>query len=182
MNTFRIKNIITLYFSLISFSVFSQSTSLDSTIQKQPANHSYPEIKGYVGIVHPIYTFSNDGNVVNFKDYYLVGNPWGINIWKSKKFGFSFEFTPYIKTDNKGSKMSNFLFHPGILYRLGKEFTMIGRVAYETSGRYGFTPIINKVLIRTKSNTFFVAVLLPVRFGNSLAPSYTASFQFGVGF
>ena len=144
--------------------------------------HHYPEIRGYIGIVHPLYTWSDNGNIANFTDYYLVGNPWGINIWKSPKFGLSLEFTPYIKFSNKDSKLSNFLFHPGVLYRLGHDFTLIGRVAYETSGRYGFTPILNKVVHRKDSNTFFVALLFPARYGNLQAPSYTIAFQFGIGF
>ncbi|MBY0426199.1 MAG: hypothetical protein K2Q22_11220 [Cytophagales bacterium] len=173
---------------LSSLSVFAQKNCNDSTILKEGVSDivkekaTFPEIKGYVGLVHPIYTFSNDGNVSNFKDYYLVGNPWGINIWKSKKFGFTFEFTPFVKTDTKGSKVNNILFHPGILYRLGNDFTFVFRLAYETSGRYGITPIINKVLWRGKDTNFFVAVLLPTRFGNNQAPSATVAFQFGLGF
>ncbi len=147
-----------------------------------PAPSSFPEIKGYVGLVHPLYTFSREGNVPNFSDYYLVGMPWGINIWKSKKFGITFEFTPFIKTDQAGSRISNFLFHPGILYRLGNDFTFITRAAFETGGRYGFTPIINKVFVRKKDYTLFAALLTPVRFGNGHEPSVTISFQFGIGF
>jgi len=175
---FLIKSLIAGLFVLSASPIFSQTA--DST--RTEATHKYPEIKGYVGLVHPIYTWSNDGNHANFTDYYVVGNPWGINIWKSKKFGFSFEFTPFLKFTNKGSKMSNFLFHPGVLYRIGHEFTLIGRLAFETSGRYGFTPILNKVVYRSKTNTIFIAALLPIRFGNDLAPTYTAAFQFGVGF
>lgn len=159
---------------LIAFSLAAQ--------QADTIPHKYPEIKGYVGLVHPIYTWSQDGNNVNFKNYYLVGNPWGINIWKTKKLGISFEFTPFIRADKNSSKLSNFLFHPGILYRTGKDFTLIGRAAYETSGRYGFTPILNKVVCRGKQASFFVALLLPVRFGNSHPASITTAFQFGIGF
>jgi len=166
-----------LFLLLLSLPLFSQTDSSGVT-----ATHKYPEIKAYVDIVHPIYTWSKDGNHANFDDSYVVGNPWGINIWKNKKFGFTFEFTPTIKFTNSGSKMTNFLFHPGVLYRIGHEFTLIGRVAYETSGRYGFTPILNKVVYRSKANTIFIAALLPIRFGNALAPSYTAAFQFGLGF
>ena len=125
----------------------THAQTIDST-RKETA--VFPEIKGYVGMVHPLYTVSGDGNVGNFDKYYTFGMPWGINIWKSKKFGFTFEFTPFIRSDNKGVKMSNFLFHPGILYRLGHEFTLIGRGAFETSGRFGFTPILNKVVYRKK--------------------------------
>lgn len=159
----------------LSFVAIAQDSTKISTTH-------FPEIKGYVGLVHPIYTWSKDGNVSNFKDYYLVGNPWGINIWKSKKFGVSFEFTPFVRTDKNGSKVSNVQFHPGVLYRLGHDFTLIGRVAYETSGRYGITPILNKVLLRGKNSTFFVAALAPIRFGNNHALAVTAAFQFGVGF
>jgi hypothetical protein len=175
-----IKSVYTIVFFLLSGNAIAQST--DSIVTKPSHVKSYPEIKGYVGIVHPLYTWSDDGNVSNFKDYYLFGNPWGINIWKSSKFGFTFEFTPFIKTDRKLSKVSNVLFHPGFLYRLGHYFTLIGRVAYETSGRYGFTPILNKVLIRNKQTTVFAALLLPARYGNQHRPAYTVAFQFGVGF
>ncbi len=172
--------IVSILFSLTGIGQELKQDSLN--VVKSKAEQHYPEIKGYVGLVHPIYTWSADGNAVNFKDYYVVGNPWGINIWKSKKFGITFEFTPFVRSDKNGSKVSNVLFHPGVLYRLGHDFTFVGRVAYETSGRYGVTPIINKVLLRNKGTTFFVAALLPVRFGNNHAPAVTGAFQFGVGF
>lgn len=171
-------------FCLSGIGAYCQSVSSDTLKSKNSSAtiHSYPEVKGYVGLVAPIYTFSKDGNTLNGENNFVIGNPWGINLWKSKKFGFSFEFTPFLKIDNKDSKVSNIMFHPGVLYRLGHEFTLIGRVAYETSGRYGFTPIINKVLVRTPTNTFFVAGLLPVRFGNSHSPSVAIAVQFGIGF
>ena len=77
------------------------------------AQEAFPQIKGYVGLVHPLYTFSSEGGQPNFRDYYIVGNPWGINIWKTKKFGVSFEFTPFLRVDDRSSKVSNVLFHPG---------------------------------------------------------------------
>ncbi|HEX8547640.1 MAG TPA: hypothetical protein VF691_11805 [Cytophagaceae bacterium] len=161
------------------FFAFGQTPADTAQIKKE---HSFPEIKGYVGIVHPLRTWSKDGNTYNFEKFYTFGNPWGINVWKSKKIGFSLEFTPFIRSDEKGVRMSNFLFHPGLLYRLGREFTLIGRLAYETSGRFGFTPILNKVVYRNKDYSIFVAGLLPVRYGNVHAPSYTVAFQFGLGF
>lgn len=186
---FKFNNMLKIRLFILSVFLFyttsnlhSQSLTADSVTGVKGEIHKFPEIKGYVGLVHPIYTFSNDGNVVNFKDYYVVGNPWGINIWKSKQFGVTFEFTPFIRFENNSSKVSNVLFHPGVLYRIGREFTVIGRLAYETSGRFGFTPIISKVLARGKNANFFVAVLLPVRFGNAHAPAVTTAFQFGVGF
>ncbi|MDB5257460.1 MAG: hypothetical protein JWM14_2155 [Chitinophagaceae bacterium] len=171
------RNMLLFFLAWNASTAFAQSDSLQRTTK-----HAYPEIKGYTGLVHPLYTWSDDGNHANFTDYYLVGNPWGINIWKSAKFGVSLEFTPYIKFANNDSKLSNFVFHPGVMYRLGHDFTLIGRVAYETSGRYGFTPILNKVIYRDQSSTVFVALLLPARYGSTLAPSYSVAFQFGIGF
>lgn len=147
----------------------------------QPAS-GYPKIAGYVGILHPIVTFSKDQTTTNFKDFYLVGFPTGINIWKSPRIGFSAEFVPSIRADKTGSKMNNFLFHPGILVALGHNWTFAGRAAFETSGRYGFTPVINKIVRKNKNSGYFVALPLPVRFGNDLPATVTIGFQFGISF
>lgn len=78
-------------FSFLLSYVHAQAPVEDSTrIIKDKLNKEevlYPEIKGYIGIVHPLYTISSEGNSSNFDGYYLVGLPCGINIWKSKKFG-----------------------------------------------------------------------------------------------
>jgi hypothetical protein len=68
------------------------------------------------------------------------------------------------------------------LVTLGKGFTFIGRAAFETGGRYGFTPIINKVVRKNKHSNYFVAIPVPVRFGNDKPASATLAFQFGLGF
>jgi hypothetical protein len=149
--------------------IFSQTTS-------------YPLITGYIGIVHPIVSFSDSGTTTNFKDYYIVGVPVGINIWKSAKIGFSLEFVPFIKAEKGTSKMNNFLFQPGILVAMGHGFTFAGRAAFETSGRYGITPVFNYVFKKNKSSSYYIAIPLPVRFGNNLPTSVGISFQFGIAF
>ncbi|HEX6432317.1 MAG TPA: hypothetical protein VF008_31710 [Niastella sp.] len=151
-----------------------------SKAQQPPV--TYPKIAGYVGILHPIVTFSKHETTTNFKDYYLAGLPTGINIWKSSKIGFSAEFVPFIKADSTGSKMNNFLFHPGILVALGKGWTFAGRAAFETGGRYGFTPVINKIVKKNTNSGYFVAIPLPVRFGNNHDATWTVGFQFGITF
>ena len=149
--------------------------------QQTPAQ-TYPKIAGYVGIVHPIVTFSSDGTHTNFKDSYVVGMPIGINIWKSAKIGFSSEIVPFIKATGSGSKVNNVLFHPGVLVALGNGFTFAGRAAFETSGRYGLTPVFNKVVKKNKGSSYFVAIPLPARFGNGLPSSFGIGFQFGISF
>jgi len=143
---------------------------------------STPKIGVYASIVHPIVAFSSDGPSYNFKDYYAVGFPFGINYWKTSNVGFSFELSPFIKSENGTSKMSYLLFHPGVLVALGKGYTFVGRMAFETSGRYGVTPVFNKVFARGKSCSYFIAVPLPVRFGNDKPTSASVGLQFGISF
>jgi hypothetical protein len=157
-----------LFLFSISTSTFSQTT--------------YPQVKAYVGILHPIVTFSEQAPNYNFDGHYVVGMPTGINIWKSAKVGFTMEFVPIIRAENGTSKMNNLLFHPGVLLALGKGFTFAGRAAFETSGRYGFTPVFNKTVIKCKNNSYFIAVPLPIRFGNDKPTSFTIGFQFGIAF
>ncbi|MGN6416915.1 MAG: hypothetical protein ACTHMC_05470 [Pseudobacter sp.] len=158
--------------TMVCFQAFSQ----------QPVT-TYPKITGYVGILHPVVTFADgDKPHYNFDGSYVVGMPTGINIWKSSALGFSMEFVPLIRAANGTSRMNNFLFHPGALFGLGKGYTLAARAAFETSGRYGFTPVLNKIVKKNKGSSLFVAVPVPVRFGNDLPSSLTVGFQFGIIF
>ncbi len=170
------KNKITFLTLLVlgSFKTFAQQSSTENT---------YPKIAGYMGILHPINTWSADGTITgNFGAIYTIGFPTGINILKSDKIGFSFEFVPTIRSENGVSKMNNFLFHPGLMFRFKHGLTLVTRAAFETSGRYGFTPVFNKVVKKNKHSNYFVAIPFPVRFGNDRPTTYTLGFQFGVGF
>jgi hypothetical protein len=146
------------------------------------AQQTYPKVTGYVGILHPLLTFSSAGTEKNFDGHYVVGLPTGINIWKSPKIGFSMEFVPTVRAEKGSSRMSNFLFHPGVLVALGSGFTFAGRAAFETSGRYGLTPVLNKMIIKNAASSYFIAIPLPIRFGNEKPTSATIGFQFGIAF
>ena len=156
-------------------------TITNIVIAQTPA--TYPKIVLYVGVLHPLVTYGNNSKPhYNFDGAYTAGLPTGINIWKSAKIGFSMEFVPLIRAANGTSKMSNFLFHPGALFGLGKGFTLATRAAFETSGRYGFTPVLNKIVKRNPQSSYFIAVPLPARFGNDLPASLSMGFQFGIIF
>lgn len=155
--------------------------SLHSFSQSGPVQ-TYPKLAGYVGILHPIVTVTSSDISTNFDGYYVVGLPTGINIWKLQKIGFSAEFVPFVRAENGTSRMSNFLFHPGVLISLGKGWTFAGRAAFETSGRYGFTPVLNKIVKKNKNSGYFIAFPFPVRFGNAHGTSFTGGFQFGISF
>lgn len=142
----------------------------------------YPRTTGYLSIVHPIVTVDKDSTIYNFSGAYTIGFPCGINILKSDKIGFSFELTPFIKASDGKSKLNNILFHPGVMLRYRKGFTFIGRMAFETSGRYGVTAVFNKIVIRKKLNNYFIAVPVPFRFGNGKPPSIGAAVQIGISF
>jgi len=163
----------TITFIFVIFSYFSQAQALQNT---------YPKIVGYMGILHPLATFTNTETTTNFSSSYTIGFPTGINILKSDKIGFSFEFVPIIRLEKGISKVNNFLFHPGVMFRYQHGLTLVTRAAFETGGRYGFTPVLNKVVKKNKNSNYFVAVPLPVRFGNDKPASLTIGFQFGVGF
>lgn len=142
----------------------------------------YPKITGYVGLLHPVVTFGSDKPHYNFDGAYVAGLPTGLNLWKNQHTGFSMEFVPTIRASGGTSRMSNFLFHPGVLFGLGKGWTIAARAAFETSGRYGFTPVLNKVVIKGKHTSMFAAVPVPVRFGNDQPATLTIGFQFGIAF
>lgn len=164
----QIRHAILLVLLVFSTSVFSQTI--------------YPKITGYFSVMHPIVTVSSEETAVNFRDYYSVNFPTGINIWKSSKIGFSFEIAPSIKTEDGISKVNSVLFHPGVLVALGHGFTFAGRAAFETSGRFGVTPVITKTVIKNSNSSFYVSLPFPIRFGNNHPATFTSGVQLGLAF
>lgn len=164
---------------LLFHSVFLMSL-LPALAQQAP--HDGPRTVMYQGILHPLVTFSDHAPAYNFSSYYLVGFPVGVNLWKSGKLGYSLEVVPFVRAENGISRVSNVLFHPGFLFGLGKGFTLATRMAFETSGRYGVTPVLNKTFRQPGPISYFVAMPLPLRFGNDRAASFTVGLQFGVTF
>jgi hypothetical protein len=150
--------------------------------QAQPAASPYPIVRGYLSVVNPIVIFNKHGGTFNFSPSYTVGFPCGVNILKSNRFGFSFEVTPYLNFADSLSKVTNFLFHPGLMLRYAKGFTFIARLAFETLGRYGATAIFNKIVIRSKTNSYFIAVPVALRFGAHQPGSIGTGIQLGITF
>ncbi|WP_295719717.1 hypothetical protein [Mucilaginibacter sp.] len=147
---------------------------------QQPTN--YPKVTGYFSVFNPVATWNKDGVTSNFSDVYTICFPFGVNILKSDHFGVSFEVAPAIRTEKNISKVNSVLFHPGAMFRFKHGFTFIGRMAFETNGRFGFTPVFNQMIVKGKDAGFFVSVPLPVRFGNNQPASVTTGLQLGVTF
>jgi hypothetical protein len=133
-----------------------------------PATHTttYPKMVGYLSFILPFITVEKGTPAsYDFQSNTKIGFPTGVNVLYSSKFGFSYEFTPTIKTVNGHSSMSNLLFDPGPMFRFQYGFTFIPRLAFETSGRFGVTPVFNEVYLRTKAVNYFIAFSLPFRWG-----------------
>jgi hypothetical protein len=171
------------FFLLISTSFYKNSLA-----QSEPATiRAYPFVKGYLSFIIPMVTINKDETVTEFEKATTIGFPVGLNIYYSDKFGFSFEITPSIQWVDPSngpavSKTSNLLFDPGPMFRFRHNFTIITRLAFETQGRYGFTPVFNKVYFQTKAVNYFVALSLPARFGNNQPASIGVNLQFGFTF
>ena len=147
-----------------------------------PKPFEYPKIIGYFSAMQPLINFNKNGGSFNFTDNYLICFPTGINIIKSDKIGISFEVTPFIKAENNDSKISNFLFHPGIIFRKKNGIAITTRAAFETSGRYGGTLIFSKIIIKNQNSNIFLAIPIGFRFGNQMPASVGLGFQCGVLF
>lgn len=143
---------------------------------------TYPRVTGYFSILHPLTTYTNRDFTSNFGNVYIIAFPFGVNILKSDNFGISFEVAPAIRTEKNISKVSTVLFHPGAMFRFKHGFTFIGRMAFETSGRFGVTPVFNQVIKKGKDASLFVSVPFPVRFGNDQPFSVGTGVQLGVSF
>jgi len=163
------------------FLLFSITTVFVVQLKAQQATN-YPRPVGYISVVHPMVSFDADGSHYNFDGSYTVGFPVGVNVLKSDKIGYSFEVVPFINSANGTSKTNNVLIHPGVMFRYPKGFTFLTRLAFETAGRYGFTLVFNKVVYKTKMNNYFIAMPLPVRFGNDKPVSAGIALQLGVTF
>jgi hypothetical protein len=148
--------------------------------EKVAPKPKYPKVVGYLSFILPLETLQSGTVTPNFDHHTSsIGFPIGVNVLYSDRFGFSYEFTPTVKASGGTSKMSNLLFDPGTMFRFDHGFTIITRLAFETSGRYGFTPVFNQVYARTKAVNYFVALSLPNRFGNAAAYSIGLNLQIG---
>ncbi|RTL49335.1 MAG: hypothetical protein EKK39_11385 [Sphingobacteriales bacterium] len=152
------------------------------TIEKPAtANH---EVKGYFSFIIPWVTFSKDGTTAEFQKFTTIGFPIGLNVYYSKKFGVSYEITPLVQWYHPTggtafSRTNNLLFDPGIIFRGKNGFNFVPRLAFETQGRYGFTPVFNKVYLKTKDVDYWFSVSIPTRFGNNVPVSVGGNLQIG---
>jgi hypothetical protein len=146
-------------------------------------------LAGYhAGIVQIMFAVNKDNfTTLDKYDFYFIGFPFGITFNTHGKLKFDLEFVPIIKPYfNSGVPIQvHLLFHPGILYPLGKGWTFGFRLAYENSvNQIGFTPLINKGFKRKNNSVFFLELVAPARFGPEKNSGYTqlGGLHIGIGF
>lgn len=137
------------------------------------------KVSGYFGVLHPIATLQGGQVTTNFDDAYTVAFPTGINVQRNAGMGFSFEIVPTIKSNSLRSSVSGVAIQPGVSFPLKNGWTFVNRVSFETSGRYGITPVIAKVIIPGK-NAVSCVMPIPIKFGNEQPASVTAALLFTV--
>jgi hypothetical protein len=175
MKNIRIKGVIVFLILCLFFkNSFAQ--------QDNPAPTTYPKVTGFFAVLVPIGTFTNNNFTANFSKSTAFGLPFGLNLLKSDHLGFSMEMVPFILAQNGSSKMNYMLFHPGVMFRFPHGFTITPRLAFQTDGRYGMTPVFSKIISSQKNYQIFLSLSEPARFGNNLPGSYTTAMQLGISF
>ncbi len=159
--------------------IFGQTAMPAQVPAQAPA---YPVVVAYTCVFVPIVSTNSKTTTWNFSNTWSIGLATGINILYSDRFGFSFDITPVITTTNGISRVANVIFDPGAIFRLKKGFALITRAAFETAGRFGESTILSKVFSPAKRTSSFIAIGVPLRFGNNLPASIGASLFFGVAF
>jgi hypothetical protein len=176
-----------LYFIIFIITGFFNYEHLHAQSKTAISSQVYPQVKGYLSFIIPMLTINKNETTTEFEKATTIGFPVGINVYYSDKFAFSLEITPSVQWTHPSngpatSKTNNLLFDPGPMFRFKHGFNIITRLAFETQGRYGFTPVFNKVYLQTKAVNYFAALSVPARFGNSQPASVGLNLQIGFTF
>jgi hypothetical protein len=156
--------------------------TINAFSQTQQIPPTYPKVVGYLSFIIPAVTINKSTTSNDFSggwSEFAIGFPVGVNVLYSQHFGFSYEITPTVQAGAGTTKTSKILFDPGPMFRFSHGFTIVTRLAFDTQGRYGFTPVFNEVYARTKAVNYFVALSVPARFGNNQLPTVGLNLQIG---
>jgi hypothetical protein len=140
------------------------------------------KVSAYIGIVHPLVSYSKNGFKTNFNKEYNVGLTTAVIVKRNEKYAYNLELVPQLHFEKGSSKVSSILIHPGVTRYLKKGFAITPRAAFESAGRYGFTVILAKTVYRTKYHIFNVNFVNPYRFGNGSPASVGLNLNLTCGF
>ncbi|MFN6946595.1 MAG: hypothetical protein ACK4ND_16730 [Cytophagaceae bacterium] len=165
-----------LFFTFILFhNTHAQKSSLDSLV-KNP-----PRVGAYFGVVTSLYEHSFDENRGSLLPLNSAGFPVGVNFWLNKKIAFSIEVVPFLQI-NDPIRAEGLLIHPGFIYNISSKSSLSGRLAFESNGQIGITPIFAHNIYQLEQSALFLAIPFPIRFGNNMPPNFAAGLVIGWGF
>lgn len=155
----------------------------ESAAQDKPNPTEVARVTGYFSYLMPLVKFQDGESTSNFSGGYAMGFPAGfILATKSGRYGYIFELVPIIVFSDGSSRMDNLVFNPGIQFHLPKGWNFNALASFETSGRYGLTPVISKTLRVGEFTSWFATVPVPVRFGADRPTSLEFALQLGFAF
>ncbi len=150
------RKIITLILSIIVLTagnVFSQTTT-------PPANAAapvvYPKIVGYLSFILPLVTINKNETTNDFSDFkngFAIGFPVGINVLYGAKFGFSYEITPTVESEDGVTKTSKILFDPVQCLDLNMVLLLYRALLLKLQGAMVLHPFLMKLLNALKRPT-----------------------------
>jgi hypothetical protein len=171
------------YFSLTSCTLFALLVAVSPFFSQTPAPAEYPtKISAYLGIVHPVATFSDGSITPNFRDYYQTGMTIATIIRKHPKYAWNLELVGFVRAQDGISRANNLMLHPGVTFFARKNWAFTPRMGFESSGRYGPSLIIGKKMFQIGPHAFTFNWVNLLRFGNDLPTSYTVAVNLTCGF
>jgi hypothetical protein len=151
--------------------------------QDKPNPTEVARVTGYFSYLMPLAKFQGGESTSNFRDGFAMGFPAGfILATKSGRYGYIFELVPIIAFADGTSRMDNLVFNPGIQFHIPGGWNFNALASFETSGRYGLTPVISKTLRVGEYTSWFMTVPVPVRFGADRPTSLEFALQLGFAF
>ncbi|KFD38301.1 hypothetical protein AT05_10880 [Schleiferia thermophila str. Yellowstone] len=155
------------------FQVVSRGVETQKPVQREI------RIGAYISCVTHLY--ETMGQKHAFLPLQSFGVPVGINLWFDRDIAFSIEFVPDVGVGGH-ILMDNFLFHPGFIRSLSDRANIALRLAFDTSGRIGLTPVLGYKLFSINQSSVSLSIPFPMRFGNGLPASFATGVQLGWGF
>jgi hypothetical protein len=116
---------------------------------------------GHFGAVFPLLNHVG-GDTTTIGDDFTIGFPMGVTVKTSDTWAFDLEFVPVIQNDPLGVSLT---VHPGIIHALEDGWAVGLRMAFDVNQpSWGFTPLVNKALVKQHGCTWFVEGVVPIRF------------------
>ena len=132
------------------------------------------------GAVFPLVTRSQ-GETVDIADDFKIGFPTGITVRTTSRLAFDLELVPVLDPADDGPIGVPLTIHPGVLVGFGERWTGGLRMAFDVgNASWGFTPLVNRALFSSGAYTYFVEVVVPIRFQDDTFGDTNSSVGLGI--